>query len=249
MSNLMHKVKDAVSGHHSEDKHSSTVPSSTQESDTYHESQKGPIDFAPGTTTGNRGAGSHAYAGGHESSTINAGPHDSKAANKLDPRVDSDLDNRGAYGSTTGTGSYGTTDTYGGGTTAPHDSKMANKVDPRVDTLDNRATQGGTTGAPRTGGTGAPRTGGTGAHGYNTRSANTGANVTSQMEPRQTGVDTDQPGFGGNAAGGSSYNAPAGSRRRKSSGPHSSELLNKLDPRVHSSDNKNTNAPGHQRGY
>lgn len=43
---------------------------------------------------GHQGIGSNAYGSGtraHGSSNINAGPHQSKLANKLDPRVDSDL--------------------------------------------------------------------------------------------------------------------------------------------------------------
>jgi hypothetical protein len=62
-------------------------------SGTYHDSRKGPMDI--GSTGGNYGSGSDNYGssnmGGYGSSTINAGPHDSKIANKLDPRVDSDL--------------------------------------------------------------------------------------------------------------------------------------------------------------
>lgn len=68
-------------------------------SDTIHDSRKGPIDASSGTS-GNYGSKSDTYgsntAGGYGSSntgssTTNAGPHDSKLANKLDPRVDSDL--------------------------------------------------------------------------------------------------------------------------------------------------------------
>ena len=70
-----------------------------------------------------------------------------------------------------------------------------------------------------------------GANTYNTGSSN----MANQMEDR-----SDQQGFGGAAAGGSSYNAPKTSGRRRSSGPHSSNLLNKLDPRVHKSDYEDT---------
>lgn len=59
---------------------------------TIHDSRKGPIDVGPGTSE-NYGSNT---AGGYGSSNtgsskINAGPHDSKLANKADPRVDSDL--------------------------------------------------------------------------------------------------------------------------------------------------------------
>lgn len=67
---------------------------------------------------------------------------------------------------------------------------------------------------------------------------NTGfTNMANQIENR-----SDQQDFGGAAAGGSSYNAPKASGRRRSSGPHSSNLLNKLDPRVHRSDYEDTTA-------
>lgn len=76
-----------------------------------------------------------------------------------------------------------------------------------------------------------------------------GDTMANQMENRANqGVEnlSGQQGFGGAAAGGSSYNAPTPTRRR-SSGPHSSNWLNKLDPRVHSSDYE-ANAASNQRG-
>ncbi|KAJ5989326.1 hypothetical protein N7481_004536 [Penicillium waksmanii] len=86
-----------------------------------------------------------------------------------------------------------------------------------------------------------------GSHGYNTRS-NAGSNMANQMESRgesELNNRTDQQGFGGTAAaGGSSSNT-----QRRSSGPHSSNLLNKLDPRVRSSDYENQTAGGQQRGW
>ncbi|KAM0271945.1 hypothetical protein ACHAQH_008884 [Verticillium albo-atrum] len=92
---------------------------------------------------------------GYGNTSTNAGPHGSNVANKADPRVDSDLDNRDNYGSsgvghttntgyggTSGTG-YGDASNTGYGNTAskagPHNSNMANKLDPRVDSdRDNR---------------------------------------------------------------------------------------------------------------
>ncbi|TLD19281.1 hypothetical protein PspLS_09926 [Pyricularia sp. CBS 133598] len=86
--------------------------------------------------------------------STNAGPHSSNMMNKADPRVDSDLDNRGvngaAYNGTTGNNYNsrggmldGTTGTQGLGSTnqGPHNSNMLNKADPRVDSdVDHRAT-------------------------------------------------------------------------------------------------------------
>lgn len=69
----------------------------------------------------------------------NAGPHGSNMANKLDPRVDSDMDNRARHQGMASS-SYNTT---GQSTAGPHSSNMANKLDPRVDSdLDNRGTLG-----------------------------------------------------------------------------------------------------------
>ncbi|KAJ6037097.1 hypothetical protein N7540_001376 [Penicillium herquei] len=81
-----------------------------------------------------------------------AGPHKSDMANKLDPRVDSDLDSHGAaHGANSlNTGPASTT-------AGPHSSNLANKADPRIDSdMDNRAhhqaTAGSSYGNPTVGG-------------------------------------------------------------------------------------------------
>jgi len=97
--------------------------------------------------TGNTGTQN---TGGLSNST-NAGPHDSNLANKVDPRVDSDLDGRGnRHGASTGGvfGASGSHATRGSGTAqntdGPHNSDLANKIDPRVDSdRDASATIGG----------------------------------------------------------------------------------------------------------
>ncbi|PYH43368.1 protein dprC [Aspergillus saccharolyticus JOP 1030-1] len=70
-----------------------------------------------------------------------AGPHRSDMANKADPRVDSDLNNRVQYApgtTTTGnvhpqaTAGTATTSTSGTSTKGPHSSSLLNKLDPRV---------------------------------------------------------------------------------------------------------------------
>jgi hypothetical protein len=82
------------------------------------------------TTTGDRGG---------LSNSTNAGPHNSNVANKLDPRVDSDLDSTGNrhgthHGGLMGSGTHATA---GSGTAqntqGPHNSDLMNKLDPRVD--------------------------------------------------------------------------------------------------------------------
>jgi len=146
----------------------------------------------------------------------------------------------GNLGSGMNTDSYGSaTQDYGSNpmNTGMGESQMSNKMDSG---FDNRATTG-------TGQTGAYTSnygddlGSTGR--YNTRST-AAANKPSQMESRSES-EMDKQGFGGGAAGGSSYNTDA--PKRRSSGPHSSNLLNKLDPRVRSSDYEG-NAMGNQRG-
>lgn len=69
------------------------------------------------------------------------------------------------------------------------------------------------------------------------------SNMTNQMEAQAKGEMENLSGqqdFAGTAAGSSSYNEPKPNTKRRSSGPHSSNLLNKLDPRVHSADYEDT---------
>jgi hypothetical protein len=221
----------------------------------------------------------------HGTTSTNVGPHDSNIANKLDPRVDSDRDNRGRH-ETLGTGaSHGTSHGIGStthGTTStnvgPHDSNIANKVDPRVDSdRDNRALLSGAGTAPALGSTDGPTStlsSGTATghaqplsgatHGTST-STNAGphdSNIANKLDPR---VDSDldtraahqslsgtgagtvnhgthtrgTEGLGSQDLAGSSYNTPAGTAGRTSgttatAGPHDSSIANKLDPRVES---------------
>jgi len=92
--------------------------------------------------TGTTGGISHVTPGttGGISHSTNAGPHDSNIANKVDPRVDSDLDGRGnRTGADKGGvfGASGSHATAGSGTAqntaGPHNSDLLNKIDPRVD--------------------------------------------------------------------------------------------------------------------
>src|SRR5690606_41691667 len=110
-----------------------------------------PLNKPPVTT----GTGTHG--------STNAGPHNSNAANKLDPRVDSDRDGRATHGNTT-TGTHGThnnnrsstagaTGTHTGAgahgsnlpgpapnTAGPHKKDILNKLDPKVDSdMDGKA--------------------------------------------------------------------------------------------------------------
>merc|ERR1712098_642358 len=140
-----------------------------------------------GGTTGTHGTG---VTGNHNTTSAlsgsnNHGPHDSNAANKVDPRIDSDRDGRAAHGTgfgssnthSTGLGSntHGTTGAYGSNTTAgPHSSNVANKADPRVDSdLDGSNRVGaGTTGY------GSSNTHSTGLGSSNTHSTGLGSSNT-----------------------------------------------------------------------
>jgi len=156
-----------------------------------------------------------------------AGPHSSRVANAADPRIDSDLDgsrNAGAHThNTTHTGATGTgigshADTYNGSNTTagPHNSNLLNKADPRVDS--DRSQQYGTTGTHHTTGTGV---GTTGAH----HTTGTGIGTTGTTGTHHTtGTGVGTTGAYGGTSNGSTTTA----------GPHNSDLLNKVDPRVDS---------------
>ncbi|KAK5987171.1 hypothetical protein PT974_11289 [Cladobotryum mycophilum] len=198
------------------------------------------------TGAGNTGgaffnSGNTRTSGGAPEGTF--GPHSSRVANAADPRVDSDRDNSrnmgvhsgtgthgtgthgaGTFGTSThgagnqgagvqGTGTHGTgthnTGTYGSsgapeGTYGPHSSRVANAADPRVDSDRDNSRNMGVHSGTGTHGTG---THGTGTHGAGTT------------------------GFSGSTAGGA---GGASGPAPNTAGPHKSDMLNKVDPRVDS---------------
>jgi hypothetical protein len=146
------------------------------------------------------------------------GPHSSHAANKADPRVDSDrigaAGNHGSAAHGTGAGLTGATgthtgthtssgltgnNTYGSDPTGPHDSHLANKADPRVDS--DRVGAAGNTGSAR---------------------YDTGAGLTGSTGHSGIGSTGHSSGLTGNTYG------------SDPTGPHDSRLGNKADPRVDS---------------
>lgn len=201
----------------------------------------------------------------HESTqSSNHGPHSSNLANKLDPRVDSDRDNRATH---TGVDDkhLGTSKDYGSGTagattgtatstTGPHKSSIANKLDPRVDSTHTvpagtHGTGAGITGAGTThtgthglgGTTGQGSTLGSSTHGtthpVTGTTANAGphdSNVANKADPR---VDSDRDHRARHetvTATDLGATHGTGTTTSTNAGPHDSNIANKLDPRVDS---------------
>ncbi|KAL9611693.1 MAG: hypothetical protein Q9167_003688, partial [Letrouitia subvulpina] len=197
---------------------------------------------AAGTTFGTTAGTTTGSAAG-----TTAGPHSSNLMNKTDPRVDSDRDgsrNMGAAHGTTGglssatgaTGSHGATGTTAG----PHSSNLVNKADPRVDSdRDGSRNVGdaqGTTTGSGLGTSGGFGTTGTPGHHGTTTSTGAAEGYGSTTGTGATGTtggygSTSSAGTAGNA--GTSYNTSTGPAT-STAGPHKSNLLNKLDPRVDS---------------
>ncbi|KAE8347400.1 hypothetical protein BDV24DRAFT_122024 [Aspergillus arachidicola] len=162
-----------------------------------------------------------------------AGPHKSDIANKLDPRVDSDLSKEKKSSNAGIGGAGGASNTHTGSsqkTAGPHTSDTGNKLDPRVDSdKDNRARHapGTTASDARTGP--APRT--AGPH---------ESDMGNKLDPR---VDSDRDNRARHAPGTMASDARTGPASR-TAGPHESDMGNKLDPRVDSDvDNRAQYAP------
>jgi len=206
------------------------------------------------TSTGYTGTG---VTGAHTTGSTNHGPHDSNLLNKADPRVDSDRDGSHNLGANTHT-TTGYTGTTGSTNHGPHNSNLLNKADPRVDSdrdgshnlgANTHTSTGyngtGVTGGHTTGYSGTQagnhlpgqHTGTTGGISHSTNAGPHDSNLANKVDPR---VDSDLSGSGnrhGAATGGvfgtSGSHATAGSgTAQNTAGPHNSDTLNKLDPRV-----------------
>jgi hypothetical protein len=269
MSGIVNKIKEAVHGdkHHSEPEgthgpHNTRTANAMDprvDSDRDHSSTVGTGRTGTHTTGTHTGVGSTGYSTGTAEGTH--GPHSSRVANAMDPRVDSDRDNSRTVGTgrTAGHGEFGSTG-YGAGSTGygtgsaegthgPHSSRIANAMDPRVDSdRDNSRTVGTGTGAGYGGathhtGTAAGigsgigssthhTTGMTGTHGapegtygpHSSRMANA-------ADPR---VDSDRDGRGAHGTHGVSGIGSGPGPAHNTAGPHKSDMANKLDPRVDS---------------
>ena len=163
-----------------------------------------PLPTQPGTSgSGLTGSG---VTGSGVGSNTNTGPHSSNLENKLDPRVDSDLDGRSGLGGNTNTGTgSGLT-----GSTAP--------------------SQGQEFGSGTDTGRSFP------LGGSSTTGTNTGSN-TGYKAPGQVGTYPAGSALGGSTGTGSGSSTTGTSRglgSNTTAGPHSSNLENKLDPRIDS---------------
>jgi len=180
------------------------------------------------------------------------GPHKSDMLNRADPRVDSDRDNSRTIGGNRSTGTNVPEGTYG-----THNSRVANAADPRIDSDYDRTTglnSHNTRGTGLTGTRGTGLTGTQGTHGYESglsSGTHEGAHgphssrVANAADPR---VDSNRDhraahagdhstttgdrvtGATAGTLGGPAHTGPA----PHTAGPHKSDLLNKLDPRVDS---------------
>jgi hypothetical protein len=199
--------------------------------------------------------------GGSSGTSHTAGPHSSDMANKADPRVDSDRDGRRGYDSSNTSGSgQGLTGRVaemtglGGGssgasrTAGPHSSDLANKADPRVDSDQDgrRGYDSSNTSGSGQGLTGrvAEMTGLGGSSGASRTAGPHSSDLANKADPR---VDSDQDGrrgydssntsgsgqgLAGRVAGMTGLGGSSGTS--STAGPHSSDLANKVDPRVDS---------------
>jgi len=182
---------------------------------------------AYGTTGSTGNTASDAY---DMSGSTNHGPHDSNVANKADPRFDSDRDGRATHG-TTGlggsTGGYDTTHSRASGpassTAGPHSSNVANEADPRVDSDQSKKKEhlaGEYSGIDRFD---------KDVHKGSIAGGNQVIGLHGSKGPTTT-KNFDQSQHESAAGAGSSYNTG----RQSTAGPHNSDMMNKMDPRVDS---------------
>lgn len=179
-----------------------------------------------------------------------SGPHASDAANKLDPRVDSDrgmspslkerisvadnfTDNRASHSSAPSNYHLGQTTGQPSSTAGTHGSNLANKLDPRVDSTTHDSYRH----HDRAGSTANPIV-------TSTTTAPHASNIANKVDPR---VDSDMDNRARHQAlAGSSYNAPVVGGGA-TAGPHTTDTANKLDPRVDS--DLDHHGAGIQRGF
>ncbi|KAJ5455594.1 uncharacterized protein N7458_003858 [Penicillium daleae] len=272
MSNFMHKFKDAVTDRHDQDSvppneapgaQSAYKPTNPYAKDSAP-TQNNPSmndEFGPEARRGigNTGAARVPDTGSATTgtSTTNAGPHNSKLGNKMDPRVDSDLDHRAQNPRTMGAqNTVGARQAMNTGDMAPSGHPRTYGTDNHAANEDNynKATQEhnrhSEPGAP---GSGVQFTSednsSSSTQEHKSHTATTHA-TPCEMNPRaepglQGGVA--QPEFGGGAAGGSSYTQPP---VRDTAGMQNPNRMGKVDPQAQGMGGYPQNEMGNQRsGY
>jgi hypothetical protein len=191
--------------------------------------------FATTASTGQHGIGSDSYGRHNEYNNTTSGPHASNMVNKADPRVDSDNSrhtggvsgSQGQFANTAASGQHGyertpgafptgdsglgsNTNTFtghGSNAIGPHSSDLSNRADPRIDSDNSRhAHPSGLSSQPHVD-----------RDGYGS-STTAGQNFSGRDPYSSTSSNTRDPYTSGSHA----------------SGPHKSDMLNKLDPRVDS---------------
>ncbi|KAJ8064712.1 hypothetical protein OCU04_007032 [Sclerotinia nivalis] len=224
------------------------------------------------------GVGGAAYEANkhhHNSANTTTGPHSSNLENKVDPRVDSDLSKQQSH-------HYGRDATVAGGlggaayeankhhhnsantttSTGPHSSNLENKVDPRVDSDHSKEGHHYGRDAAVAGGLGGAAYEVNKHHHHNNNNANTttantttgphSSNLENKVDPR-VNSDSSREGHhygrdtalaGGAAAAAYEANKHHHNSANTTTGPHSSNLENKVDPRVDSDRSKE----GHHYG-
>ncbi|TVY50328.1 hypothetical protein LCER1_G007708 [Lachnellula cervina] len=194
-----------------------------------------------GTTHPTHTTGAHSGTGigssNHGSTTV--GPHSSDTANKLDPRVDSDLSktHNTTHGTSGLTGSTGTHTTHGTtGLTGSHNTAGTHTTHGTTGLDGTHGNHG--LGGTHAGNTSGTHTGTTGGISHSTNAGPHNSNLANKADPR---VDSDLDGRGnrhgastGASAGvfgASGSHATAGSgTAQNTAGPHNSDALNKIDP-------------------
>ncbi|KAI0472758.1 hypothetical protein GGR56DRAFT_697423 [Xylariaceae sp. FL0804] len=209
----------------------------------------------PGHTAGHTTAHPSGHTTAHTAGT--EGPHGSNMMNKADPRIDSDRSGThmgNTHGDFGGSGREGAA--------GPHNSRAANAADPRVDSdRDASRTVGnayGSSGTAGTHGTPGHHSGAThgGAMGTSTLPGSTGSHGTTGTSgvpgshshgttgssgiPGSTGshgTHAHDTTTAGSHVPGSNTHGAVGSGpgpAPKTAGPHKSDMMNKMDPRVDS---------------
>ncbi|EXJ77378.1 hypothetical protein A1O3_09604 [Capronia epimyces CBS 606.96] len=232
MSGLVNKAKEVLTGNKTHETttghttsthgHSGTTAHDASTLNTTHGGHTGHTGHTGGHTTGE-------YGHGQNTATTTTGPHSSNVANKLDPRVDSDADHRN--NPTSGVGGYGGQTHASSGYGQTHAGSGYGQTHAGSGYGQTSSTGGTATAGPHS------------------------SNLANKLDPR---VDSDADhrnnptsgvgGYGGQTHASSGYAPTSSTSGTATAGPHSSNLANKLDPRV-DSDADHRNNHGTRGGY